>query len=81
MRLQRRDFLLGATVGIGLAATPLRANSQPLKIVCTTAMIADAARVIGGTEVEITTLMGPGIDPHSYAAAMFAGKESVGDDN
>lgn len=34
------------------------------RIVATTGMIADAARRIGGGEV--TALMGPGIDPHSY---------------
>jgi manganese/zinc/iron transport system substrate-binding protein len=29
-------------------------------------MIADAARAIGGEEVEVQALMGPGVDPHGY---------------
>lgn len=29
-------------------------------------MIADAARQVGGTEVSVKALMGPGIDPHAY---------------
>jgi manganese/zinc/iron transport system substrate-binding protein len=31
-------------------------------------MITDAARVIGGEYVEVTGLMGPGVDPHLYKA-------------
>lgn len=37
-----------------------------LKVVATTGMIADAARVIGGARVDVRGLMGPGVDPHSY---------------
>lgn len=40
--------------------------TPPLKVVATTAMIADAARAIGGDAVEIRALMGPGVDPHAY---------------
>lgn len=38
----------------------------PLKLVATTGMIADAARQIGGDQVEVKALMGPGVDPHAY---------------
>lgn len=37
-----------------------------LKVVTTTGMIADAASRIGGTLVDVQTLMGPGVDPHAY---------------
>lgn len=37
-----------------------------IKVVTTTGMIADAARNVGGEHVEVTGLMGPGIDPHLY---------------
>lgn len=43
-------------------------NSNRLKITATTGMIADTARVIGGAHVDITGLMGPGVDPHLYKA-------------
>lgn len=53
-----------------LLALPLSASrvfaEAPLKLVATTGMIADAARQIGGTEVEVKALMGPGVDPHAY---------------
>ncbi len=48
-----------------LAAAPALA-AEPIKVVATTSMIADAARVIGGERVEVTALMGPGVDPHAY---------------
>lgn len=37
-----------------------------LRVVCTTGMIADALQAIGGDYIELTALMGPGVDPHLY---------------
>ena len=37
-----------------------------LDVVATTGMIADAVREVGGDLVEVTALMGPGVDPHAY---------------
>lgn len=39
-----------------------------ISVVCTTSIIADAVSNVGGDRVHITTLMGPGIDPHIYRA-------------
>lgn len=41
---------------------------EPLKIVTTIAQIADVAENVGGEHVEVTSLMGPGVDPHLYNA-------------
>jgi manganese/zinc/iron transport system substrate-binding protein len=41
----------------------------PLRVVATTGMVADAAKRVGGDRVEVTALMGPGIDPHLYKAS------------
>ncbi|WP_281358149.1 metal ABC transporter solute-binding protein, Zn/Mn family [Saccharibacillus qingshengii] len=38
-------------------------------VTATTGMIGDAAREIGGDHVEVTTLMGPGVDPHLFKAS------------
>lgn len=52
-------------LSLGVAgAAPARADT--LEVVATTGMIADAARQIGGDLVDVTALMGPGVDPHSY---------------
>lgn len=42
------------------------AAAKRLQVVATTGMIADAARQIGGDHVVVRTLMGPGVDPHSF---------------
>ena len=44
-------------------------GERPVRIVTTTSMIADLAREIGGERVEVTGLMGPGVDPHLYNAS------------
>ncbi|MCM3785950.1 zinc ABC transporter substrate-binding protein [Neobacillus mesonae] len=43
--------------------------NDKLQITTTTGMIADAAREVGGELVEVTGLMGPGVDPHLYKAS------------
>jgi len=41
----------------------------PIQILCTTGMVADVVKAVGGPRVEVTTLMGPGVDPHLYKAS------------
>ncbi len=68
MRFHRRTFMAGAAaLGAAPLLAPLAARAAaPLQVVATTGMIADAARQVGGAEVEVRALMGPGVDPHSY---------------
>jgi manganese/zinc/iron transport system substrate-binding protein len=44
------------------------ARPGQLRVVATTGMIADAARIIAGERAAVTALMGPGVDPHIYKA-------------
>lgn len=44
-------------------------TERPINVVTTTGMIADAVENIGGERVDVTNLMGPGIDPHLYSAS------------
>lgn len=63
-KMIRRSFLAALAFA---AALPVTAWAEaPLKVVATTGMIADAARQIGGDQVEVKGLMGPGVDPHAY---------------
>src|SRR5262245_8080106 len=48
------------------AAAQTGARAGKLSVLATTGMIADAARIVGGEQVEVTALMGPGVDPHLY---------------
>lgn len=43
-----------------------RVGDQPIRIVCTTGMVADLVRNVGGGQVQIVQLMGAGVDPHLY---------------
>ena len=66
--MKRRQFLASAGGAVLAATTVPRAlaASATLKVVATTGMIADAVREVGGDLVEVTALMGPGVDPHAY---------------
>lgn len=64
-------FVIGLSAGLnGCAPKPPLPNSttNSLDAVCTVAMIGDIVRQIGGSRVNITTLMGSGVDPHLYKA-------------
>ncbi len=57
---------------LGLSACAPQTNEDPsgkLQVVTTTGMIGDLARNIGGDYVEVSSLMGPGVDPHLYKAS------------
>ena len=50
---------------------PTQNTTEPEKIsiVCTTGMLADLAKDVAGDFAEVTSLMGPGVDPHLYKAS------------
>ncbi len=62
-----RLFVLGI-LGILALAWPEAATAQqrPLRVVATVSMIADAVRAVGGDRVDVTSLLGEGVDPHTY---------------
>ena len=45
------------------------AEDGKLKVVATTNLVGDLAAIIGGAAVDVTSLMGPGVDPHLYKAS------------
>lgn len=44
-------------------------GDYPINVVCTTGMVAELARHVGGDRVAVTQLMGDGVDPHLYQAS------------
>ncbi|MCA9985502.1 MAG: zinc ABC transporter substrate-binding protein, partial [Anaerolineales bacterium] len=48
---------------------PVELNNAPLKVVATTSIIGDVVGQVGGSAIELTTLMAPGQDPHSFEPA------------
>ncbi|HEU4325889.1 MAG TPA: zinc ABC transporter substrate-binding protein [Roseiflexaceae bacterium] len=56
----------------GVAAPAVDLTSRPINALATTGMVGDLVRNVGGERVQVTTLMGAGVDPHLY-------KPSAGD--
>lgn len=54
-------------LAMSLFATSLNVQAK-LTVIVTTGMIADLVKNIGGKHVEVTALMGTGVDPHLYKA-------------
>ncbi len=48
-----------------LYAVPLKAGER-LRVVATTSIVADVVRQVGGDQIELTTLMPVGTDPHAF---------------
>jgi manganese/zinc/iron transport system substrate-binding protein len=74
MNTKRWGALLAALVMIALLAAGCGPATGPaaggkLKVTVTTGMIADIVRNVGGDHVEVTALMGSGVDPHLYKAS------------
>ena len=64
--------LLALTLG-ACADTPGRAtpdfSNRRVRVTTTVNMVTDLVRQVGGERVEVTGLMGPGVDPHLYKAS------------
>jgi manganese/zinc/iron transport system substrate-binding protein len=58
-------FFLQACAG----EEPDEQTDGKVNVVCTTGMIADLVRHVGGERVRVEGLMGPGVDPHYYKAS------------
>jgi manganese/zinc/iron transport system substrate-binding protein len=65
--LTRRHAIALATLGVAALAAPMpTAATDRIRVTATVGMIGDAVTNIGGDHVDLTTLMGPGVDPHLY---------------
>lgn len=63
-------FWVGCSPPADLAPSPsvpsVYTGAGPLEVVCTTGMVADLVKQVGGPRVKVTQLMGAGVDPHLY---------------
>lgn len=63
-----------ACMGLGWAQGKIEnlrplGQDRPVRVVTTTNFITDLAQQVGGGRVQVTGLMGPGVDPHLYKAS------------
>jgi manganese/zinc/iron transport system substrate-binding protein len=67
-----RRFRVALGLALALTLIPV-AGSAPvadrIRVTVTTTMVADLVRQVGGDRVDVTGLMGPGVDPHLYKAS------------
>ena len=49
-----------------LVVTQTHQGARPIKVVCTTGMVADVVRNIGGKFIEVDQLLRDGVDPHGH---------------
>jgi manganese/zinc/iron transport system substrate-binding protein len=47
----------------------VKTEDQQLQVVATTTIVGDLVRTIGGDDIQVEALMGPGVDPHLYKAS------------
>lgn len=73
MALQRLSLVLlvaallsGCRGGGSPAQLTSAGSSPPPTAVATTTILADMVRVVGGAHVSVTSLLGPGVDPHTF---------------
>ena len=64
MRMRWMTMGLAMVLGSGPAQA-----AEPLETVVTIGMLGDVAERVGGECVEVTALMGPGVDPHLFQAS------------
>ena len=57
---------LAALSIFGALHTSAKAQQKPLRVVATVSMLADTVRAVGGSRVEVASLLGEGVDPHTY---------------
>ncbi|ANE45063.1 manganese transporter [Paenibacillus swuensis] len=62
-------FLVTAGLVAGCNSTNEVENTGKIKVTTTIGMIKDMAEEVGGEHVEVTGLMGEGVDPHLYKAS------------
>ncbi len=68
MRL-RRILILAAVAVVSACGGQAPDDDDRLRVVATTTIVGDLVRTIGGSEVRLEVLMGPGVDPHLYKAS------------
>jgi len=63
IRMMKTSLVASAAIAL---TTPALAQEAPLGVLATVSMIADVATNVAGDCAEVTSLLGPGSDPHLY---------------
>lgn len=66
LALVASPLFVGCDEGAPSRETATQKREGKLVVLATTGMIANVVKEIAGPNVEVTSLMGPGVDPHTY---------------
>jgi len=68
-RFMTLAFFASLVILAGCGGNDSGTTDGRLNVVATTGQVGDLARHVGGEHVTVTSLMGPGVDPHLYKAS------------
>lgn len=68
-RSDERSKTNNSNAGLETAVHSVPPSDRPIRAMVTVGMVADLVRQIGGDRVEVTQLMGSGVDPHLFKAS------------
>jgi ABC-type Zn uptake system ZnuABC Zn-binding protein ZnuA len=68
-RMKAALTLLLTALAIGCGPSQRAADTGPLRVAATTAIVGDVVRVVGGPAIRLTVLLPPGQDPHAFNPA------------
>ncbi len=75
-QLRLHSLFIAAIILLAVGCQPSETTNEEndfsdtkINVVATTSMIADLVQEIGGEQVDVAGLMGPGVDPHLYKAS------------
>lgn len=66
--MKRLITVLGLSLLLAACGDEESGKEKEGDVVATTGQIADVVKAIGGEHLDVTTLLGPGVDPHLYKA-------------
>ena len=65
-KLSLLSLLIVLVIALMSTVSAAASDESPLKVAASTSLIADVARAVGGDLVEVTAIIPPGADSHSY---------------
>ena len=62
--------IAAAALALSACSTAHSADTAQLRVVASTSILADVVANVGGEHAEVTPLIGPGVDPHTYEPSL-----------
>ena len=66
---------IAAALALGACSPAHSADTAQLRVVASTSILADVVANVGGEHAEVTPLIGPGVDPHTYEPSLHATRD------